>query len=259
MNYQLAARTIDGSSFNRPVPPLGYRQLQRPRPDHFVQQYAPPFHAPYVGTNSLPRTWAARPGTSRLSRPSALAGRRVLDQSRNRSGLRPEQHARPGGLFQRRSLQGRQQLSLLRGCRAPSCARPSTSAATPRKSMPTSTSSPARRPPTGWSLTVGKFSVADIFDTNKYAHDPRSDFLNWTLVDAGTFDYAADAWGFTYGAAAEWYQGDWTLRGGVFDLSIVPNSDRTRSAPSAVPAGRRNRAPLSSCGASPARSRSPAF
>ena len=26
-----------------------------------------------------------------------------------------------------------------------------------------------------------------------------------------------------YGAAAEWYQGNWTLRGGLFDLSIVPD------------------------------------
>jgi high affinity Mn2+ porin len=73
-------------------------------------------------------------------------------------------------------------------------------------------------------LTVGKFGVTDIFDTNKYAHDPRGDFMNWALIDTGTFDYAADAWGYTYGAAAEWYQGDWTVRGGVFDLTIVPNS-----------------------------------
>ncbi len=36
------------------------------------------------------------------------------------------------------------------------------------------------------------------------------------------FDYAGDAWGYTYGAAAEWYQGRWTLRGGVFDLSVTP-------------------------------------
>jgi high affinity Mn2+ porin len=42
------------------------------------------------------------------------------------------------------------------------------------------------------------------------------------LVNAGTFDYAADAWGYTYGAAAEWYQGDWTLRAGFFDLSRTP-------------------------------------
>lgn len=73
-------------------------------------------------------------------------------------------------------------------------------------------------------FTVGKFGVTDIFDTNQYAHDPRGDFLNWAALDAGTFDYAADAWGYTVGAAAEWYQGSWTLREGVFDLSNVPNS-----------------------------------
>jgi high affinity Mn2+ porin len=75
-----------------------------------------------------------------------------------------------------------------------------------------------------WVFTVGKFSVADIFDTNQYAHDPRSDFLNWAAIDAGSFDYAADAWGYTVGAAAEWYQGAWTVRAGVFDGSNVPNS-----------------------------------
>lgn len=64
-----------------------------------------------------------------------------------------------------------------------------------------------------------------MFDTNKYAHDPRADWMNWAFVDTGSFDYAADAWGYTYGAAAEWYQGAWTLRAGVFDLSIEPNSE----------------------------------
>ncbi|MGO9487035.1 MAG: carbohydrate porin [Rhodomicrobium sp.] len=71
-------------------------------------------------------------------------------------------------------------------------------------------------------LTVGKFAIVDIFDTNKYANNPKSDFLNWSVINAGTFDYAGDAWGFTYGGAAEWYRGRWTLRGGVFDLSETP-------------------------------------
>ena len=52
-------------------------------------------------------------------------------------------------------------------------------------------------------FTVGKFAVTDVFDTNRYAHDARSDFLNWTALDAGTLDYAADAWGYTVGAAAQ--------------------------------------------------------
>jgi high affinity Mn2+ porin len=71
-------------------------------------------------------------------------------------------------------------------------------------------------------LWVGRFSIVDVFDTNKYANNPKTDFLNWSLVNAGTFDYAGDGWGYTYGAAAEWYQGRWTLRGGVFDLSATP-------------------------------------
>jgi len=82
----------------------------------------------------------------------------------------------------------------------------------------------ARRSKDRLVVTAGKLNVTDVFDTNKYAHDPRQDFLNWSLITAGSFDYAADAWGYTYGAAAEWYRGDWTWRGGVFDLSIVPNS-----------------------------------
>ncbi len=74
-------------------------------------------------------------------------------------------------------------------------------------------------------LTVGKFGVGDVFDTNRYAHDPRGDFLNWSLVDAGSFDYAADAWGYSTGVAAEWYQGPWTLRVGGFNLSKIPNGE----------------------------------
>ncbi|MDE1917327.1 MAG: carbohydrate porin [Sphingomonadales bacterium] len=72
-------------------------------------------------------------------------------------------------------------------------------------------------------ITAGKMGVGDIFDTNKFAHDPRADFLNWSLVDTGSFDYAANAWGYTYGIAAEWYQGPWTLRAGLYNLSKIPN------------------------------------
>jgi high affinity Mn2+ porin len=74
------------------------------------------------------------------------------------------------------------------------------------------------------TFTVGKFAAPDIFDTNVYAHDPRADFLNWAIIESGGYDYAADAWGYTYGGAVEWTQSWWTLRAGLFDLSRVPNS-----------------------------------
>jgi len=73
-------------------------------------------------------------------------------------------------------------------------------------------------------LTVGKFQVVDIFDTNKYANNAKIDFLNWTSVNTGSFNYAGDAWAFTYGAVAEWYKGRYTLRGGIFDMSQTPAS-----------------------------------
>ena len=71
-------------------------------------------------------------------------------------------------------------------------------------------------------LTLGRFAITDIFDKNQYANDAKSDFLNWGLNNAATFDYAGDGWSYTYGAAAEWYQGDWTVRGGIVDLSATP-------------------------------------
>jgi high affinity Mn2+ porin len=50
--------------------------------------------------------------------------------------------------------------------------------------------------------------------------------MNWAAIDAGSFDYAADAWGYTIGAAAEWYRHEWAFRGGWFVLSDVPNSPK---------------------------------
>ena len=79
-------------------------------------------------------------------------------------------------------------------------------------------------------ITGGKISATDIFDTNTYAHDPKTDFLNWAIIDAGAYDYAADAWGYSYGIAAEWTQAWWTLRVGVFDLSRVPNTTELETA-----------------------------
>ncbi len=72
-------------------------------------------------------------------------------------------------------------------------------------------------------LTLGKFGIADIFDTNTYAHDPRNDFFNWSVIDSGAFDYGAESWGYTYGAALEWTQDWWTVRAGIFDMSRQPN------------------------------------
>jgi high affinity Mn2+ porin len=38
------------------------------------------------------------------------------------------------------------------------------------------------------TLQVGKIAVADLFDGNTYAHDPRKDFMNWSMWASGAFD-----------------------------------------------------------------------
>ena len=92
-------------------------------------------------------------------------------------------------------------------------------------------------------ITLGKFSLTDVMDDNAYAHDPQNDFLNWAIIDTGSFDYAADAWGFSYGGVAEWYQGAWTLRGGVMDAVHGAQPGRADPGVPPVPAGWRARAP----------------
>jgi hypothetical protein len=72
-------------------------------------------------------------------------------------------------------------------------------------------------------LTAGFFAVLDIFDNNKYAHDPRTQFMNWCNMTSCAFDYAADARGYSWGVALEDYQGDWVFRFGQFMEPKDPN------------------------------------
>ncbi len=77
-----------------------------------------------------------------------------------------------------------------------------------------------------WVLTAGNLSVTDIFDANTYSHDPRTQFLNWSIMTHGSYDFAADARGYTWGAALEWYHDDWALRVGRFIQPKLPNQQQ---------------------------------
>lgn len=72
-------------------------------------------------------------------------------------------------------------------------------------------------------LTAGNFSALDVFDGNAYAKDTRRQFMNWGHMTYAAYDYAADARGFGWGAAGEWYQGDWVLRFGRMTGPVTPN------------------------------------
>ena len=73
------------------------------------------------------------------------------------------------------------------------------------------------------TLTLGRFAAADIFDHNTYANSPRTQFMNWALVNNLGWDYPADVIGYTTGLAAELNQPKWTFRYGVFEVPGVQN------------------------------------
>ena len=65
--------------------------------------------------------------------------------------------------------------------------------------------------------------MQDIFDDNAFSHDPRTQFLNWSLMTYGAYDYAADARGYSWGLALEYFNDDWRLRAGRFIQPKEPN------------------------------------
>ena len=77
-----------------------------------------------------------------------------------------------------------------------------------------------------WVLTAGNLSVIDIFDDNAYSHDPRTQFLNWSLFTHGAYDFAADARGYSWGVALEWYRDAWAVRAGRFIQPKEPNQQQ---------------------------------
>jgi high affinity Mn2+ porin len=72
-------------------------------------------------------------------------------------------------------------------------------------------------------ITAGNFSTLDIFDRNKYAGDPRTQFMNWGNWTYGAYDYAADARGYGWGVAAELYYNDWAFRLSRMTGPVEPN------------------------------------
>jgi high affinity Mn2+ porin len=75
------------------------------------------------------------------------------------------------------------------------------------------------------TLYAGKLAVNDLFDANTYAHDPRNDFMNWSVWEGGAYDYAADQRGYSDGVAAELNQKEWAFRLGAF-LEPKRSNDR---------------------------------
>ena len=61
-------------------------------------------------------------------------------------------------------------------------------------------------------ITFGKFSISDIFDGNVTSHDPKTSLLNWSMMDAGAWDYPSNTRGYTYALSIKVQKKQFNLR-----------------------------------------------
>ena len=73
------------------------------------------------------------------------------------------------------------------------------------------------------ALTIGKVSIADYFDDNKYSHDPRTQFMSWGLMSNGAWDYPANTRGYTPSIVLEYISPKHEIRYGFSLIPLVAN------------------------------------
>jgi high affinity Mn2+ porin len=82
------------------------------------------------------------------------------------------------------------------------------------------------RPLIRYTISAGRFTVTDFFDGNRYSHDPRTQFLEWSAMYNGAWDYAADTRGYTWGWFHEFHARNWSARYASAAMPRTPNGPR---------------------------------
>jgi len=180
---------------------------------NWISQWHAAFHSPYQGVNSLPPE--AQDATSRVL--TLFTGLRLTGTTEL---LFDVQETGGHGIGEALGLAGATNLDVVRNpllSKAPYIARlmwhqiiplSDEKAAATRTPYSLFSTLPVRR----LELRFGKFSMADFFDLNTYGSDTTLQFMNWTVDNNGTYDYAADTRGFTFAAMLEYHERRWAVR-----------------------------------------------
>ncbi|MBV8538438.1 MAG: carbohydrate porin [Alphaproteobacteria bacterium] len=84
---------------------------------------------------------------------------------------------------------------------------------------------PGHEPTEYLFVKAGHLAVTDDFDTNRYANSVRTQFMNYALINNGSYDYAADTRGYTNGLTLGWVTPDWTLKLASYQVPKVGNGE----------------------------------
>jgi hypothetical protein len=74
-----------------------------------------------------------------------------------------------------------------------------------------------------FEFRAGKMTLPDFFDVNAIGSDSHLQFMNWTVVNNGAWDYAADTRGYTVGGIAEYDDRLWSVRYSLSGMPTVAN------------------------------------
>src|SRR5712692_3222259 len=187
---------------------------------NFISQWHPAFHSPYQGRNSLPRQ--AQDATSRVL--TLFTGLRL---SSTNELICDVQESGGHGIGEALGLAGVTNLDVVRNTtlsRAPYVARLMVHQIIPlSREKETSERTPyslfGELPQRHIEIRFGKMGIVDFFDVNNYGSDTNFQFMNWTVDNNGTYDYAADTRGFTFAAMMEYHDRHWAAR---FAEALMP-------------------------------------
>ena len=187
---------------------------------NFIFQTHPPFHATYSGPNSLNPNYEK--ALSRLV--TFYTGIRLNDSTELLADI---EEAGGSGLSTGLGLAGNTDLDIVRNpslSKAPYLGRAmihkvfalsKDKVESERSFLSLFSELPRRR----IEIRVGKFSMADFFDVNSAGSDTHLQFLNWTVDNNGSWDYAADTRGYTVGITADYEDRSWGFR---FAEALMP-------------------------------------
>ncbi len=187
---------------------------------NFISQYHPNFHSAYSGPNSL--SSEAQDASSRVL--TLFTGLRISDTAEFLCDI---QESGGHGIGEALGLAGFTNLDVVRNPelgKAPYVARLMWHQIIPlgehkSDSERTPFSLFSKLPDRRLEIRFGKFALSDFLDTNTYGSDSNFQFLNWTVDNNGTWDYAADTRGYTFAALVEYHDVHWSLR---FAEALMP-------------------------------------
>jgi len=190
----------------------------------YIYQYKPAFHSPYSGTNSLQGTEEKQNSVTatlyvgarlwkgselyinpEIAGGSGLSGAYGLAASTNAETFRVGNPA-PVLYLARAYLM--QTFALGKG---------------KEKSDDQTNGLKGYQPKNYLRLFIGKCSLGDLYDNNSYSNSPRIQFMNWCLVNNGTWDYASNVRGYTNSLTAILHLNDITCKAGFAAMATIAN------------------------------------